>query len=224
VCILGPADIKKQFNLREQLVLLVSSTVGDSVSALPGDAATAAIVFVSVKLPELWVDDPETRLAVLAMEYDYMFMKLLHKDRMWARDFVHAAGLFGPYERVKAKLTASHAKSRCRLVFSFLTSQICVTPSFVRANGRPPLPASSPRAPFLRWLPAERCAKVLQDFKNLAELAATANSLQHAKRAQAVLVAVVVWIPSTCCSLPTRKRFRLHPPQAGDSELLAPPP
>ncbi len=114
VCVLGPADINKQFNLREQLVLLVSSTVGDSVSDLPGDAATAAIVFVSVKQPELWVDDPETRLAVLAMEYDYMFMKLPHKARMWAREIVHAARLSDPYERVKAKLTASCAKSRCR--------------------------------------------------------------------------------------------------------------
>jgi hypothetical protein len=66
VCVLGPADINNQFNLREQLVLLVSSTVGDSVSDLPGDAATAAIVFVSVKQPELWEDDPETRLAVFS--------------------------------------------------------------------------------------------------------------------------------------------------------------
>jgi len=204
----------------------------DSLAA-PRHAPVAA---VAVKLPEFWLDDPEMWFAqaeahfrragitVSATKYDYVLMQLPAKARTSVREIVRVADtLSDPYERVKSKLTASYTKSRWRLVFELFDhpdlgdrrpSELMDALLSLLPPGEQP--GDLFIGQFLRRLPADMRAQLaLQDFKNPAELAATADSLWNAKGGLQAAVSAVdrpVSPGRRDTSSPSRQRVRQRSP------------
>jgi hypothetical protein len=165
-------------------------------------AAPAAVAAVSVKLPEFWMDDPEMWFAqaeahfrragitVSATKFDYVLMQLPAKARTSVREIVRIADtLPDPYEVMKTKLTASYTKSRWRLVFELFEhpdlgdrrpSEMMDALLSLLPPGEPP--GDLFMGQFLKRLPASmRSQLALEEFKNPAQLAASADSLWDAR-------------------------------------------
>jgi hypothetical protein len=194
------------------------------------------VAAVSVKLPEFWLDDPEMWFAqaeahfrragitVSSTKYDYVLVQLPAKARTSVREIVRAADtLDDPYEQVKTKLTASYTKSRWRLVFELFDHPDLgdrrpseLMDALLALLSPNEIPGDLFMGQFLKRLPAEmRTQLALEDFKNPAQLAATADSLWDAKGGLQAAVSAVgrpVSPGRRDASSPSRQRVRQRSP------------
>jgi len=112
---------------------MIAEALAAAAAAAP-PPPPAAVAAVGVKLPEFWVSDPDmwfsqteavfrrSNVTASFTKYDHVLMKLPEAVVVSVRNLVAAVRPTDPdpYEKLKARLTASYAKTRWQQVFALL--------------------------------------------------------------------------------------------------------